>query len=94
MESSSAKPCRGMTAVASRFNGWYAMTVKTRAFRYATKATNGRVPKDTHACVAYVPAVKWLAARLCRLLLKGRKNLCQMLMASSLNNTRNLNYLY
>ncbi len=34
--SCNAKPQRGVTMVASRFNGWYKAARKKRAFRYAT----------------------------------------------------------
>ena len=33
---SNTKPQRGVTMVASRFNGWYIAARKKRAFRYAT----------------------------------------------------------
>ena len=34
--SCNTKPQRGVTMVASRFNGWYKAARKKRAFRYAT----------------------------------------------------------
>ena len=36
LTSCNTKPQRGVTMVASRFNGWYKAAIKKRAFRYAT----------------------------------------------------------
>ena len=44
--SCNTKPQRGVTRVASRFNGWYIAARKKRAFRYAT-SNPCRVPKGT-----------------------------------------------
>ena len=40
--SCNAKPQRGVTMVASRFNGWYKAARKKRAFRYATSKSLSR----------------------------------------------------
>ena len=49
--SRNSKPHRGLIGVASHFNGWYAMTRDTRAFRYATtnpyRVPTARIPFAT-----------------------------------------------
>ena len=59
------KPQRGLIRVASHFNGWYAMTKKTRAFRYATTDPY-RVPTARIPCATTLPANE----------LAGRSALC------------------
>ena len=81
METSAAKPHRGMTTVASRFNGWWKNATGKRAFRYATDAGGYRVPKGTHAVVGNIPAIEMAGYP------------CQMPMASAAQNLRNLNSL-
>ena len=58
MESNSKeKPHRGMTMVASHFNGWYDDPDGMRAFRYAT-LNLCRVPTARYLLSATVPAVE------------------------------------
>ena len=51
------KPHRGMTMVASRFNGWDGSDKEKRAFRYATSYSY-RVPTARYLLNATIPAVK------------------------------------
>ena len=54
-----SQPRRGMTMVASRFNGWNNETVEDkRAFRYATRTAYCRVPKGTLAAHRHLPAIE------------------------------------
>ena len=64
--SAAAKPHRGMTMVASRFNGWFKGIQGNACRRYATTALDCRVPKGTLVPAAYnAPAVK-TAGYLCQ----------------------------
>ncbi|MBQ3631651.1 MAG: hypothetical protein II949_10490 [Prevotella sp.] len=55
------KPRRGMTTVASRFNGWYKTADGKRAFRYATPTHCRRVPTARPPYRPYYQPLKWLA---------------------------------
>ena len=54
---SSKKPQRGLTEVASRFNGWYSEPKRMRAFRYAT-SNHCRVPTARTCLTTKIPAVE------------------------------------
>ena len=55
--SCNAKPQRGVTRVASRFNGWYIAARKKRAFRYAT-SNPCRVPTARYLSTSSIPAIE------------------------------------
>ena len=55
--SCNAKPQRGVTMVASRFNGWYKAARKKRAFRYAT-SNPCRVPTARYPLTFSLPAIE------------------------------------
>ena len=55
--SCNTKPQRGVTRVASRFNGWYKAARKKRAFRYAT-SNPCRVPTARYPLTSSLPAVE------------------------------------
>ena len=50
-------PQRGLTMLASHFNGWYAMAIKKRAFRYATMNPY-RVPTARIPITDTLPAIE------------------------------------
>ena len=75
------KPRRGMTKVASRFNGWYSGDGYKRAFRYATTTLWCRVPKGTLSTDTDKPAIEMAGCR------------CLMPTASAVRNLLNL-YFY
>ena len=62
---SSKKPQRGLTGVASHFNGWYNEPKGMRAFRYAT-SNPCRVPTARIRLTATKPAIK-MAGYLCQM---------------------------
>ena len=55
--SCNTKPQRGVTMVASRFNGWYKAARKKRAFRYAT-LNHCRVPTARYPLTTSFPAIE------------------------------------
>ena len=55
--SCNTKPQRGVTMVASRFNGWYKAARKKRAFRYAT-LNPCRVPTARYPLTSSLPAIE------------------------------------
>ena len=55
--SCNTKPQRGVTKVASRFNGWYKAAWKKRAFRYAT-SNPCRVPTARYPSTSSIPAIE------------------------------------
>ena len=57
LTSCNTKPQRGVTMVASRFNGWYKAAIKKRAFRYAT-LNPCRVPTARYPLTSSLPAIK------------------------------------
>ena len=57
MPSIHTKPQRGVTMVASRFNGWYKAARKKRAFRYAT-SNPCRVPTARYPSTSSLPAIE------------------------------------
>ena len=57
LTSCNTKPQRGVTMVASRFNGWYIAARKKRAFRYAT-SNSCRVPTARYPSTSSLPAIK------------------------------------
>ncbi|MBQ3632193.1 MAG: hypothetical protein II949_13325 [Prevotella sp.] len=61
METMRSQPRRGVTMVASHFNGWYKGTVEKRAFRYATASNPCRVPTARPPHHPYYQPLKWLA---------------------------------
>ena len=67
--SCNTKPQRGVTRVASRFNGWYIAARKKRAFRYAT-LNPCRVPTARYPLTSSLPAIEMAGYH------------CQMPMAS------------
>ena len=77
--SCNAKPQRGVTKVASRFNGWYIAARKKRAFRYAT-SNPCRVPTARYPLASSLPAIE-MAGR-STLVASYLKNPCQMPTAS------------
>ena len=56
LTSGNRKPQRGLTKVASHFNGWYQMAMNMRAFRYAT-SNPYRVPTARKPLTTTLPAV-------------------------------------
>ena len=56
-----SQPRRGVTVVASHFNGWYKGTIEKRAFRYATAFNPCRVPTARSLRQHYYQPLKWLA---------------------------------
>ena len=50
-------PCKGMTMVASHFNGWYNESKGMRAFRYAT-SNPYRVPTARYSISTRIPAIE------------------------------------
>ena len=79
-----SKPRRGMIRVASQFIGWYAMTRKTRAFRYATTDPY-RVPTARIPLTETLPAIK-MAGRSALCDASHLKNPSQMPTALTLSN--------
>ena len=73
------KPQRGVTMVASRFNGWYKADRKKRAFRYAT-SNPCRVPRARYPLTSSLPAIE-MAGR-STLVASYLKNHCLMPTAS------------
>ena len=57
LTSCNTKPQRGVTMVASRFNGWYKAAIKKRAFRYAT-SNPCRVPTARYPLTSSLPAIE------------------------------------
>ena len=57
LTSCNTKPQRGVTMVASRFNGWYIAARKKRAFRYAT-SNPCRVPTARYPLTFSLPAIE------------------------------------
>ena len=57
LTSCNTKPQRGVTMVASRFNGWYIAARKKRAFRYAT-SNPCRVPTARYTSTSSLPAIE------------------------------------
>ena len=57
LTSCNTKPQRGVTMVASRFNGWYKAARKRRAFRYAT-SNPCRVPTARYPSTSSLPAIE------------------------------------
>ena len=57
LTSCNTKPQRGVTMVASRFNGWYKAARKKRAFRYAT-SNPCRVPTARYPSTSSLPAIE------------------------------------
>ena len=57
LTSCNTKPQRGVTMVASRFNGWYKAARKKRAFRYAT-LNPCRVPTARYPLTSSLPAIE------------------------------------
>ncbi len=57
LTSCNTKPQRGVTMVASRFNGWYIAAIKKRAFRYAT-LNPCRVPTARYPLTSSLPAIE------------------------------------
>ena len=57
LTSCNTKPQRGVTMVASRFNGWYKAVRKKRAFRYAT-SNPCRVPTARYLLTFSLPAIE------------------------------------
>ena len=57
LTSCNTKPQRGVTMVASRFNGWCKADRKKRAFRYATSNTC-RVPTARYPSTSSLPAIE------------------------------------
>ena len=55
--SCNTKPQRGVTMVASRFNGWYKADRKKRAFRYAT-SNPCPVPTARYPLTSSLPAIE------------------------------------
>ena len=55
--SCNTKPQRGVTMVASRFNGWYIAARKKRAFSYAT-LNPCRVPTARYPSTSSLPAIE------------------------------------
>ncbi|MBQ3630789.1 MAG: hypothetical protein II949_06090 [Prevotella sp.] len=78
-ETMRSQPRRGVTVVASHFNGWYKGTVEMRAFRYATASNPCRVPTARSLPQPCVPAIKMAGYH------------CLMPTASVAQNLRNLN---
>ena len=79
LTSCNTKPQRGVTMVASRFNGWYKAAIKKRAFRYAT-LNPCRVPTARYPLTSSLPAIE-MAGR-STLVASYLKNHCQMPTAS------------
>ena len=75
LTSCNTKPQRGVTMVASCFNGWYKAARKKRAFRYAT-LNPCRVPKARYPLTSSLPAIE-MAGR-STLVASYLKNHCQM----------------
>ena len=61
MKAMRSQPHRGVTLVASHYNGWYKETVEKRAFRYATASNPYRVPTARHLPQPCHQPLKWLA---------------------------------
>ncbi|MBQ3630169.1 MAG: hypothetical protein II949_02920 [Prevotella sp.] len=85
MKCLAAKSHRGLTTVASRFNGWCNGGAGKRAFRYATSNATpmccGRVPKGTLTTAdAFTPAIEMAGYP------------CLMPTVSAVKNFRNLNH--
>ena len=57
LTSCNTKPQRGVTRVASHFNGWYKAARKKRAFRYAT-SNPCRVPTARYPSTSSLPAIE------------------------------------
>ena len=79
LTSCNTKPQRGVTKVASRFNGWYKAARKKRAFRYAT-SNPCRVPTARYPSTSSLPAIE-MAGR-STLVASYLKNHCLMPTAS------------